>query len=300
MAQAVNGSQARDTTQAQGTDGGDPDAGAVPDLETLRRRVRALERGAGPQATSVLPLGARAIDEALPGGGLSRAGVHELLPERTAWDDGPAAGFALAIAGRLMAAANGPVLWIARRGDLYAPGTPAFGVDPDRLLSARAGDDAGVLWAMEEALRCPELAGVVGEVGQLDRTAARRLQLAAEAGQVMGLTLLRRRVVPRGRQDPSAAVTRWRVGARPARRGGERAGDGAVSGGGFVPGDSPVPGGGRARWHLELVRARGGHPADFEVEWDHATGDFALAAALRDTAAADFRSGGVPGLRRAS
>lgn len=288
MAQAVNDSDAR------GADpNADSNAGGAPDLETLRRRVRALERGEAGERAPALPLGARAIDELLPGGGLTRAGVHELLPERTAWDDGPAAGFALALTGRLMAAASGPVLWIARRGDLYAPGAPAFGVDPDRLLLARASDDAGVLWAMEEALRCPELAGVVGEIGQLDRTAARRLQLAAEAGQVMGLTLLRRRVVPRGRQDPSAAATRWRVGARPARRAGDRAGPGDS------PGHRPVHGGSQARWHLELVRARGGHPADFEVEWDHATGDFALAAALRDGTSAAFRAGGVPGLRRA-
>jgi protein ImuA len=287
MAQAVNDTHAR-AAQTRNLQAQNAQAQDVPDLATLRRRVRALERGEAGERAPVLPLGARAIDELLPGGGLTRAGVHELLPERTAWDDGPAAGLALALVGRLMAAAEGPVLWVARRGDLYAAGTPAFGVDPDRLLSARAGDDAGVLWAMEEALRCPELIGVVGEVGQLDRTAARRLQLAAEAGGVMGLTLLRRRVVPRGRQDPSAAATRWRVGARPTRRDG---GQGAIGGG--------VPGGARARWHLELVRARGGHPADFEVEWDHATGDFALAAALRDAEAAAFRAGGVPGLRRA-
>ena len=78
MAQAVNGS---DTNRA---DSGDPNTDAVPDLETLRRRVRALEQGEAGERAPVLPLGARAIDEALPGGGLSRAGVHELLPERTA------------------------------------------------------------------------------------------------------------------------------------------------------------------------------------------------------------------------
>ena len=91
MAQAVNGSG---TGRA---DGGAPHAQDAPDLETLRRRVRALECGEADARAPVLPLGARAIDELLPGGGLARAGVHELLPERTAWDDGPAAGFALAL-----------------------------------------------------------------------------------------------------------------------------------------------------------------------------------------------------------
>ena len=258
----------------------DLDAAANPaDLAALRRRVCALERGDGPQAQAVLPLRAPALDAALPGGGLARAAVHELLPERTEWDDGPVAGFALAILGRLQAAAPrederegaGEVLWIAKRGDLYAPGIAAFGVDPDRLLTARAGDDAGVLWAMEEGLRCPALAAVVGEVGQLDRTAARRLQLAAEAGGVTGLTLLRRRVAPRGRRDPSAAATRWQVGALPSR---------TIADGADGPATAAAPG--RARWRLELLRCRGGLPAAFEVEWDDATGDFALAAALRD------------------
>jgi protein ImuA len=243
------------------------------DLDGLRRRVRAIERGDGPQAQAVLPLGAAALDAALPGGGLARAALHEVRPERTQWDDGAAAGFACTILGRLQAAVRGPVLWIARAGDLYPPGLRAFGVDPDRLLLARAGDDAGVLWALEEALRCPALAGAVGEVGALDRTAARRLQLAAEAGGVLGIALLRRRVAARGRREPSAAATRWQVGALATGPCGPMADDGHVT--------RPEPPAG-SRWHLELQRCRGGPPAAFEVEWDHAAGDFALAAALRD------------------
>ena len=231
------------------------------DLAGLRARIRALE-GAGSGEGGVWPLEADALDTALPGGGLARAAVHEVVPARTGWDDGPAAGFTLALAGRALGHADGPVLWVARRLDLYPPGTAAFGVPPERLLCARAPDDAGVLWALEEALRCPDLAAVVGEVEQLSRTPVRRLQLAAEAGGGTGLLVQRRRIPPT-RAEPSAAVTRWRVGA--------------------LPRVSPASG---PRWRVELARVRGGLPSEFEVIWDDATGRFALAAPLRDRAAA--------------
>jgi len=231
------------------------------DLDELRARIRTLERGNAPEA-GVLPLGAEALDRALPGGGLAQAAVHEVLPARTGWDDGPAAGFALALAGRALAQSDGPVLWVARRLDLYPPGIAGYGVPPARLLCARAPDDAGVLWALEEALRCPALAVAVGEVEHLARTPVRRLQLAAEAGGVTGLLLQRRRTPPT-RAEPSAAVTRWRVGVWPRIQ--------------------PVSG---PRWWVELARVRGRPPATFEVIWDDATGCFALAAPLRHRAAA--------------
>ncbi len=238
-------------------------------LAELRARIRRLEAGGAAEGgRAVWPLGAAALDAALPGGGLARAAVHEVLPARTEADDGPAAGFALAVLGRLMRQVSGPLLWIARRQDLYPPALGGFGVDPARLLLARAGDDAAALWSMEEALRCPAVAAAVAEVNGFDRTAARRLQLAAEAGGVTGLLLLRRHVAPRGRQDPSAAQTRWRIGALPSR-------DGGIAG---------LPG--KPRWRVELLRVRGGVPGDFEVEWDDATADFTLAAPFRDGAAA--------------
>lgn len=69
--------------------------------------MRAIERGAGPDAQSVLSLGVPLLDDALPGGGLLRAAVHEILPERTEWDDGSTTGFTLALTGRLQATAAG-------------------------------------------------------------------------------------------------------------------------------------------------------------------------------------------------
>lgn len=253
-------------------------------LQELRRQVRALEQGGLDMPRRTAPLRARALDERLPGGGLAAAGLHEVLPARTEWDDGAALGFALLLLGRLAGLRAGALLWATRRADLYAPALPAYGVAPERLLLARTGSDAETLWALEEGLRCPELAALVGEVGELDATAARRLQLAAETAQRPCLLLHRRQVAPRrSTAGATPALTRWQVASRPsAEEGAGRGTPGRRTHGRGTP-ENLV---GNPAWRVELLRCRGGRPAAFELEWDHATGDFAMAAELRDPAPA--------------
>ena len=249
------------------------------DLEALRERIRLLERGpgscGGPGGGQTLPLGLPELEAVLPPGGLPLAVLHEIAPGRQDWDDGPVTGFCLALLIRIAARLPGPVLWLTRGGDLYAPGLAAFGFDPARLIEARAGGDTEALWGLEEGLRSGALAAVVGEVAELDATAARRLQLAAESGGVTGF-LLRRWRRPQGAEAPLAAAARWRVSAAPAE-------SHAFSAGGIA-----LP---RPRWRVELRRCRGGRPRDFHMEWDHATGDFGLVAALCDGTA---DGGGAP------
>ncbi len=244
----------------------------------LRARIRALEKGqafggapAGLSsvALEVLQLGVPAIDGHLPDGGLPLAGLHEIAAAREEWDDAVAAGFCLALLGRL--AGTGPILWAAQRGDLYGPGV-AGGLSPGRLILVRVRRDAEVLWALEEGLRAPAgvLGAVVGEVAEPDDTALRRLQLAAEAAG-RPCFLLRRRLYAEGDTSASTsavALTRWRVGALPSMR---PSGETGLAG---------LPG--RPRWRLDLLRCRGAAPGTFSVEWDDAAGDFALAASVRD------------------
>ncbi|MFQ5774814.1 MAG: ImuA family protein [Kiloniellaceae bacterium] len=270
-------------------------------LAALRARIRALEVGAGGAGgRRVLPLGVAALDRHLPGGGLPLACLHEIEGARAEWDDGAATGFCLALLARLSAAAPGraPILWVGCWRDLYAPGLAAFGLDPGRLILVRAGGEADVLWAMEEGLRCADLAAVVGEVETLERCAGRRLQLAAEAGGVTAF-LLRRRLRPARRAPaPSSALTRWR--AAPARSATLACPAGEPLSGAAV---EKLPG--RPRWAVELLRCRGAAPGQWLVEWDDATGGFALAAALRDgsvapeSTPAGARGGGMPGARMA-
>ena len=236
-------------------------------LPELREHIRRIER---PTAAThgVLPFGVAGIDRVLPSGGLARGALHEILGASGDEEDGAlAAAFVASILGRLIATGGGMVLWCLPRLDLYGPGLAAHGLDPGRLMLVRAPRDAEILWAMEEGLRAPGIAAVVGEVGAFPAVASRRLQLAAERSGITALLLRRWRYggqAARERALPNAAVTRWRIAALPSR--------------------SPrgKPGVGRPRWRVELLRCRGGEPACWEVEGADATGHVSLAAALAD------------------
>jgi protein ImuA len=218
----------------------------------------------------LLPFGVPAIDDALPGGGLARGAVHELSGLGGDEEDGAvAAAFLAGILARL--APWQSILWCLRDDDLYGPGLAARGLTPRRVLSVRTRDDRTVLEAMEDGLKVPALAAVVGEVGALPLTASRRLQLAAASSGVTAFVLRRWRSATQAaaeRSAPLAAATRWRVSARPSR-----------------PIDNE-PGIGRLLWQVELLRCRGGVPAQWIVEACDATGHVALAAELADRAPA--------------
>src|SRR5215510_2432018 len=230
-------------------------------LTELRERVRRIER---PTAAmhGVLPLGVAAIDRILPGGGLARSALHEILGAGGDEEDGAlAAAFAAAILGRLAGMGDGLVLWCLARPDLYGPGLAAHGLDSGRVVLVRAPRDAEILWAMEEGLRASGILAVVGEVGSLPAVASRRLQLAAERSGITAFLLRRWRdggQAARERALPNAAVTRWRIAALPSRppRG--------------------EPGVGRPRWRIDLLRCRGGEPACWEMEVPNATDHVSL------------------------
>jgi protein ImuA len=263
-------------------------------LTALRERVRRIER---PAATmhGVVTFGIAPIDRALPGGGLARGAVHEILGMGGDEEDGAlAAAFAAGILARLIAVETRIVLWCLRRPDLYGAGLGAHGLYPARLVLVGARRDAEILWAMEEGLRAPGVAAVVGEVGSLPAVASRRLQLAAEHSGVTAFLLRRWRdggQAARERNLPNAAATRWRVAALPSRSSPTRL-DGLV-----LPLLSPTrgresfkePGIGCPRWRVELLRCRGGEPACWEVEVTDAAGSLSLAEAVADRPAAPLR-----------
>jgi protein ImuA len=208
----------------------------------------------------MLPFGVFRLDAHLPGGGLQQAALHEVAGGGADVVHGTAA--ALFVAG-ILARTDGTVLWCLTRPDLFAPALQQAGLDPDRVIFVEAGDDKAVLACAEEGLRHGGLGAVVAEVGRLPMTTSRRLQLAAEEGNTLGLALRRWRRPAEAADfgQPTAARTRWRVSALPSA-------------------PLPVPGVGRARWLVELVRARAGGSADFVLEACDEQGRLGLPAEL--------------------
>ncbi len=235
-----------------------------PAVEKLRAEIARLE-SQGRRVHAALPFGIDKVDSRLPGGGLARGALHEIAGGGSAVVHGSAAAlFAAGVVARL----DGWVLWCLTRPDLFAPATYQAGLDPDRVIYVEAGDDTSVLACCEEGLRHGGLAGVVAEVASLPMTVSRRLQLAAEQTGTMGLALRRWRR-PADASDfgqPTAAQTRWRVTALPSEQ-------------------LPVPGVGRARWLVELIRARAGESADFTLEACDDQGRLALPAELAERSA---------------
>ncbi len=200
-------------------------------LAQLRAQISALEGTPGLAAgrlPDTAPLGVAAIDACLPWGGLPAGGLHEIAAERAA---APAAALAFAAfcLGRTARARSGPILWVSLADSLYPPGLAALGVPVERLLRVRPARTADLLWSLEEILRCPAVAGLLGEIEGLDFKAVRRLSLAARASGVPALLLNRGAAL-------AAVLTRWQVAS--------------------MPSESAV-GVGAWRWRLTLAQCRG-------------------------------------------
>ncbi|MEG3181901.1 ImuA family protein [Sphingomonas sp. LT1P40] len=233
-------------------------------ISQLRETLNAIQ-GSGYRRRPVLPFGLDKIDTRLTDGGLRLDALHEIAGDTAdLTDDAAATLFVAGIAAR----AWGPVLWVVRRRDLFAPGLYQAGLAPKRVLYAEAADDAELLAIMEEGLRHRGLGAVVGEAQRVGMPATRRLQLAAEGGRTIALLMKRH---PRYAGDPlgapSAAVTRWRVACAPST-------------------PLPVEGVGRARWRLTLARQKGGEGFQQLVEACDETGRCALPARLAHRKAA--------------
>jgi protein ImuA len=243
-------------------------------LEAIRARIAALEAGTRTPSPA-LPFGHEAIDACLPGGGLPLGRWHELTGEGMELETAAAtAGFAALMARPL--AARGHVVWVMRRGDLYAPGLAFLGFPADRLIQVAARDQAEALAVLEDALATVGVAAAIGEVEPVDLVAGRRLQLACEKRGSTGLLLHRRFSAAAARRggaaggsrqasSGSAAATRWKITSAPAAADGQW-------------------GIGAARWTVELQRCRGGRPGAWLMEeWkDDAPHPLRMVADLAD------------------
>ena len=154
---------------------------------------------------NTIPTGFAEFDAVLPGGGWPVGAITELMPEAQGIGELSLLLPALAQLSR----AGRYLVWIAPPCLPYPPALERHGLVLDRLLLVQARDARTVLWAAEQALRCPAIGAVLAWPVALDDRRVRRLQLAAETGGSCGL-LYR---PPAAAQQPSPAALRLRLRA---------------------------------------------------------------------------------------
>ena len=168
--------------------------------------------------------------------------------------DATGAALALAFALDQVEQDQRPWLWVQDQtalrlsGRPYRPGLPAS--LRHRLLHVAATSPEDALFALEEGLRCRDLAFVIGELAgnpkALSFTASRRLSLVAEQHGVP-LWLVRLDAA----RDLSSARMRWEVRAAPS-----------------LPPRWNVAAPGAPAWHAELFRARAHPPGEWILRDD--------------------------------
>lgn len=146
-----------------------------------------------------------ALDAALPGGGLPAGSLVEIfdINDIPSGAETLACRFAASAAGE-----TGFAAWIDTT-ELYPPAAAALGIDPSRFLVIHVHNSAEALWAFEQTLRSKAIAASIVTLARVPQSAARRLQLSAEAGGGIGL-LLR---PDREALQPSPASVRLRAAA---------------------------------------------------------------------------------------
>lgn len=209
----------------------------------------------------VMPFGIDVIDRRLGAGGLRAGALHEAsAPSVALVDDAATTLFLAGIAAREAAVRGGLVFWASCRMDLYAPALEQAGLPAASVIYAQPRDDAALLAVIEDAVRDGTPSVIVGEAAKISMVATRRLQLVAAEADMPVLLLRRRRGLNADPlAEPSAAWTRWRIGAAPSERLG-------------------VAGVGRTRWAVECARQRGGEGFSLIVEASDETGRLAVPA----------------------
>jgi hypothetical protein len=212
-----------------------PDINSVTSaVEKLREELRRYENlraaGGGNSATraarradeAVYSTGCAAWDEMLPAQGICKGSLIEWLSADAACGAG-----LLALAAARQALASRWLVVVDRARRFYPPAAANLGIDLQRTIVVRPASAKEELWAIDQALRCRGVGVVWSPLASLAWRSFRRLQLAAEQGETLGLLLRPDRV----RGLPSWAHLSLHV--------------------------QPLVSGGDRRWQVELLHWRG-------------------------------------------
>ncbi|MEZ6134694.1 MAG: hypothetical protein R3C53_07275 [Pirellulaceae bacterium] len=175
-------------------------------LQQLAGEVRQLESAAGRHdaALPTISAGCDALDACLPSGGYAAGSVIEYLRSTAGCG---ASYLALVAAANALRLRDGFLVIVDPHHEIFPPAILSLGIPLDKTIFVRPQSQADLTWAIDQALRTAAVTAVVADVEVLDDRAARRLQLAAEHGQGLGL-LLRSLAARRG---PSWSDVQWVV-----------------------------------------------------------------------------------------
>lgn len=98
-----------------------------------------------------------------------------------------AMSLACRLAGCLQHDSRGSVVIVDSSGDFSPLGAVSLGLILEQTVMVRPATQRDELWAVEQSLRCPGVAVVVYRLGSVDARIGRRLMLAAEVGNTVGL-----------------------------------------------------------------------------------------------------------------
>ena len=245
------------------------------ELRSSLALVQRVETGRERLVSPPVALGEPEVDSRL-GGGLAHAALHEFFAANPA-DASALAGFAILLTMRAELCGK-PVIWVREdRGDrnngrLYALGLVELGADPARFTIVHAPDTLSLLRAGADIVKCSGVGAVFiepwGKANELDLTASRRLSMAAARSGVMTLLLRAGSGAGAGiwaEPQPSAAMTRWRIGCAPSMP--------LRSFGPDIEPDTFAPG--PPTFEIEMLRHRGGLPNfTARLEWNRDRNSF--------------------------
>lgn len=221
-------------------------------LERLLQRADIWRGGAAPPAQA-LPSGFAELDRLLPGGGLPRGALTEILIEREGIGE-------LSLLVPALARATEDERWLVFVAPPHIPYAPALaraGVNLGRVLVVHPHVARDSLWAIEQALRAGTASVVLAWLAHAESKALRRLQLAAEAGGSLGILFRRARRAEEG----SPAALRLKL---------EPASPELATGTSLPRLPRLDPGGENARVAVHILKRRGGWPiGPVLVEVDH-------------------------------
>ncbi len=228
----------------------------------LRKQISAIEQ-------NLLAEGSDASDQNLPWNNIRAGSLLEIQPESYP-QRSAAAGATLAFGAQLLRKRTGPLIWCQLRDPerfhLHAPGLMAFGLDPERMIKLTVKNEKDLLWAMEEALSCSYICGVIGVLWKeklYDFTASRRLLLRARENDVSALMLRSHHANGTTAADIRLGVSSRTSSKMPAR-------------------EKFLPRLGNTSWQFDLKKGKGINHGNWQIGWNRKTLSLDLDAGLSD------------------